>query len=239
MGIKINLAGIRFGRLMVLGDTGRRAADGVIIWRCQCACGDVKDIYGKSLTNGRTRSCGCLNIEVARRRGSETIKNAHRYAAQHGPTARTHGKSQTRTYKIWSKMISRCTNPNDVSYRLYGAIGRTVCKRWRNFETFLADMGECPPRYSIDRIDNSKGYEPGNCRWATANEQARNMGTNHVIAAHGQSMILTDWAARLGVSPSTISQRLKAGWPEKLAVTLPKGARLQDYIDVDVAGVLR
>lgn len=80
------------------------------------------------------------------------------------------------TRSSWQAMIARCTNPYSVSYATYGAKGVTVCDRWRKFRNFLEDMGERPTGASIDRIDNLKGYEPGNCRWATRTEQNENMG---------------------------------------------------------------
>jgi hypothetical protein len=78
-------------------------------------------------------------------------------------------------YGAWSGMVNRCTNPNHTSFARYGGIGITVCDRWRDFRNFLADMGERPAGKTLDRIDGMKGYEPGNCRWASATEQRRNI----------------------------------------------------------------
>lgn len=99
----------------------------------------------------------------------------------------THGHSRSRstgrigsaTYYIWAAMMQRCTNPRSRDYRLYGARGITVCERWMVFDNFLADMGEKPPSLSIDRIDVNGNYEPGNCRWATAEQQAQNKRPKH------------------------------------------------------------
>lgn len=90
----------------------------------------------------------------------------------HGHAPRT---GITRTYRIWCAMRARCQYPSINGYADYGGRGITVCDRWReDFRNFLADMGECPPGLSIDRVDNDGNYEPGNCRWATSLEQRRN-----------------------------------------------------------------
>lgn len=120
-------------------------------------------------------------------------------------------------------MKDRCLNPSHDSYGHYGAKGVTICERWLIFENFLADMGERPAgRYSIDRIDNSRGYEPGNCRWATLKQQNENRRSNRLLTHDGLTLTLTDWAKRLGLSKQAISARLRAGWPVDRALAQPK-----------------
>lgn len=230
MGVKIDLTGQVFGRLSVIGDSGERASDGTVMWSCGCSCGAAVKVYAKSLRKGHTRSCGCLSAEVASSRGSEAIKNAHRSTALNGHPSRTHGQSRSLAYVSWCKMLSRCGNEKDIRYPLYGGAGVSVCDRWKSFEGFYADMGDCPPDHSIDRKDNSGNYEPDNCRWATSVQQARNTSKNHPIEAFGETRLLCEWAELLRVNPSAILHRISSGWPADLAVTLPKYARLRGYL---------
>jgi hypothetical protein len=97
-----------------------------------------------------------------------------------------------------------------------------VCDRWRSFENFFADMGECPSgKHTIDRIDNQRGYNPANCRWATMKEQQNNRSNNRRIEFRGETLTLQQWAERLGVTHKTISLRIdKLGWPLEQALTL-------------------
>lgn len=118
-------------------------------------------------------------------------------------------------------MKSRCNNPNDPEYANYGGRGITVCVEWtRDFPTFLRDIGRRPSmQHTLDRIDNNGNYEPGNCRWATKAEQARNTRVSRVLCHAGESLTITDWARRIGLSATAIAQRLRLGWTIEQALT--------------------
>jgi hypothetical protein len=115
---------------------------------------------------------------------------------------------------IWSSMVRRCTNPRNKAFPAYGGRGITVCDRWRDFTNFLADMGECPEGLSIDRKDNDKGYEPGNCRWATQSEQCRNTRRNVILTLNGVSHCLVEWAEITGINYGTLNDRIRRGWSD-------------------------
>ncbi len=125
------------------------------------------------------------------------------------------------TYHSWAGMTARCTNEGHRNYALYGGRGITVCDRWLSFPNFLADMGEKPRGLSLDRIDGNGNYEPSNCRWATATEQARNRSNTRTLTLNGETRPLAEWAERTGIHPATLSDRVHHGWTDERALTEP------------------
>jgi len=210
-----DLTGQRFGRLVVVEKRdGRRR--GNVMWLCRCDCGQTTPIRGCDLRNGHTKSCGCLQKASA----AATAAATGRSNATHGHT-RWGGES--RAYRVWRNMIQRCTNQRADAYARYGGRGITVCKRWRKFESFLADMGEPPPGHQIDRIDNDKGYFKCNCRWVTSKENGRNTRRNRLLTHNGRTQCVAAWAEDTGIKVGTIFQRLNGGWPVERALTEPVG----------------
>ena len=143
----VNITGQRFSRLVVVEyrGIGKR---GNAMWLCRCDCGTETIVNGSLLRLGNTKSCGCLRP----------------------------GLTKLPEFKNYSSMIGRCHYKCVNGYERYGGRGILVCDRWRNsFQAFLEDMGRKPsPEHTIDRIDNARGYEPDNCRWATKEEQQAN-----------------------------------------------------------------
>jgi hypothetical protein len=144
---------------------------------------------------------------------------------QHGRRGlhlRTHGKSYTREYRIWSKMRERCNNPNIERYPLYGGRGIKICERWNSFQSFLADMGTCPAGLSIDRIDVNKGYFKENCRWADRRTQANNTRSNRYVEHQGERITIKELSRKVGMNYATLYHRIAVhGWPLDRALAAP------------------
>lgn len=121
-------------------------------------------------------------------------------------------------------MLTRCRNQNFPGFYKHGGRGITVCDRWLHFENFLEAMGIRPQGTTLDRIDNSGNYEPGNCRWATIEQQNTNTRNTHFITFRGETLSISQWGRRLGISRGVISYRLLSGWSEEDALTRPVAA---------------
>lgn len=138
-----------------------------------------------------------------------------------------HHMTRTPTWRTWEGMRARCGRRTDPEWENYGGRGVTVCERWaESFEAFLADMGERPPGTTLDRYPNRDGnYEPGNCRWATIEEQNNNKRTNRIVEFNGQAMTMTQAARASGVPIGTLKARLYAGWDTDRLFQLTDGRK--------------
>lgn len=192
-----DLTGQIFERLTVVSRANTRGAKPR--WRCICACGIEKIVAAPNLKNGNVSSCGCWRVE------SKTV----------------HGMTGTKTYYIWAAMVQRCTNPNNKDFIDYGGRGITVCPRWTRFANFYADMGECPPNYSLDRSDNNKGYSLENCTWVLHKEQMNNTRQNRFLEFRGEKRTLQEWSEMTGLSSRAILRRLQRGWTTEQALSTP------------------
>jgi hypothetical protein len=190
--------GERFGRLVVVGIecAGK--------WRVQCDCGAVKVVAKQNVIVGKTQSCGCFRRETTIARSTK-----------HGGAKRN---NHSLTYKSWLSMIARVDYAEPWKAKYYQDRGIAICDRWYEFANFHEDMGDRPVGTSLDRIDNSRGYEPGNCRWATKIEQARNKRSNLKIEFRGRTMCLTEAAELAGLPYSRVQARLARGWTVEAAL---------------------
>lgn len=169
----IDLAGLQFGRLTVISRNADRSRTQAF-WVCRCTCGGTATVSGSNLRRGITRSCGCFARQESSRRLSKRETK--------------HGLAKAALYKIHQGILSRCCNPDNPAYDNYGGRGIGVCDRWMSVTTFVEEIersiGPRPSNpagwsarsayWSLDRIDNARGYEPGNVRWADPLTQRRN-----------------------------------------------------------------
>lgn len=157
----LDFTNLRRGSGRVLHRTGERRNKGAIVWRLRCDCGHEYENESQTVKKREDFACrSCLH--------AGQTKHALARQGQVHPL-----------YSTWENMRRRCNDPDATSYKNYGARWITVCKAWNeSFESFLADIlsliGERPEGRTLDRIDNDDGYKPGNVRWATRKEQAKN-----------------------------------------------------------------
>lgn len=187
----IDMTGKRFGHLTVLRRVPHETQHGAY-WLCRCDCGREIEVRGWYLRNRTPVSCGCQN------------------GVKHGYCR---GVRPKRLYVIWRDMRSRCNNPKNIGFHLYGGRGIKVCEEWKDFSVFAAwaEANGYADDLSIDRIDSDGNYCPENCRWATNHDQQRNKRRTVFITVGDETKCMADWARTIGVYPATIRKKLKAG----------------------------
>lgn len=168
-----DISGYKFGRLSVIRFMGRRSGS-CYIWECRCDCGRIVNIIRSNLFNKNTTQCKFCS--ALQRVSHGCVRKKSEYSLERA------------TWRAWTGIKLRCLNPKEPSYKNYGGRGISICNRWMDFKNFLQDMGVKPSKeLSIDRIDNNRGYEPGNCRWATRRVQNLNKRKPSEIKSHANS----------------------------------------------------
>lgn len=202
---KVYTPGSRIGTCIFLREDGifidarRKHKIGVFV----CQCGKEFRERITLVNTGKKTSCGCGITRHAKRRQYTEIGT----------------DCNSTEYVIWINIKARCFNAGHPSFHNYGGRGVSMCEKWKNsFSDFIKDVGSRPSlHHSLDRYPDKNGnYEPGNIRWATPKEQGRNRRDNVIISHHGQTMCVSEWAEKLGLTDSLINDRLKLGYsPEK------------------------
>ncbi len=146
--------------------------------------------------------------------------------------------SRNPTYIVWRSMKDRCLNPNSANFHRYGGRGIKVCVRWMTFANFLADMGERPKGTTLDREDNDRDYEPGNCRWVTRKTNSRNRSDNRKLTHNGVTRTLAEWVEITGHSLATLQGRVAMGWTDEQILTTAPRARSAN-LSLTIGGVTK
>lgn len=211
MGRFKDLTGQKFGRLTIIKRAGA-SKSGKVLWLCECSCEEHNQITTttSNLVTGTTKSCGCLAKESTSRTGKANI---------------IHGDTDTRLYRIFHGMKDRCYNSKNKDYARYGGRGITVCEEWKNdyssFKNWALSNGY-KDTLTIERKDYNKNYCPENCEWITMEQQQRNKSSNRTITYNGETMILVEWAEKLGIPYKVLCARINdKGYTFEEAINMP------------------
>lgn len=189
-----------FGFWIVIEFAGRTKHEAQL-WKCQCVCGNYKNVLSRSLANGNSKSCGCKRYQLTAEKNTD------------------HGMAGSRTYKSWHAMMQRCEGKG--GHQSYPDRGIGLCDEWKKFENFFADMGIRPAGKTLDRIDNTKGYSPGNCQWASAKDQANNKHNTVYVTVNSETLCLSDACEKYGIGVSCARHRLRKGMKHQEVFTTP------------------
>ena len=197
---KLDLTGQKFGRLTAISPAANRGKH--TYWNCLCSCGAHVTVDTQSLRSGHTKSCGCLNRDIVRKRKT------------------THDLSNTRLFRIWASIIRRCTCKTDQAYKYYGGRGVCICNKWLpDFKAFYdwSISNGYKDNLTIDRINVNGHYCPENCRWISQTLQSKNRRC--VSFFEGQT--IPDYCKAHKISKWMVYARLKRGWPLEQALKTP------------------
>ena len=204
----IDLTGERFGRLTVLERDTNQDQSRSVYWKCLCDCGNEVSVRSRSLRNGDTKSCGCLQQETRSQTGKRNKK---------------HECQDRKLQAIWRTMKHRCSSPKHNRYRNYGGKNIHVCEEWQDFDVFAqwALSHGYQHGLTIDRINVNSSYTPDNCRFVTSKEQANNKTTNKWVEYNGEKYTVAKLADKIGMKYTTLNERLRHGWSIDDAVSIP------------------
>lgn len=200
MGKLKDISGQKFGRLTVLDKLHNHHKRNTY-WLCVCECGNLVEVQGSTLKNGRSKSCGCL------------LKD----------TNTKHGKAHIPLYNVWVSMKQRCYNKCNKRYENYGQRGIAVYDEWKDdFQAFYdwAMSHGYKEGLQIDRIDVNGNYEPNNCRWVDVKTQQRNKSNNKLYTINGVTHCLSEWCETFNLKYDTVHMRLYRGWSIERALEL-------------------
>lgn len=201
-----DIVGKRFGKLIVLKEVGVDETKNRL-YLCECDCGNLKVVRGRSLKTGNTKSCGCYKREIIKQKNTK------------------HNLRNTKLYKVWSSIKDRCLNKNCKAYKNYGGRGIDIYKEW---ETDFISFYEWSIKngyvegLTIDRIDNNKGYCPENCRWTTKCVQSNNRRNNVVVFNGTEHTTLSMYCRKNNLPYKLIVGRIEDGWSIERAINTPK-----------------
>jgi len=191
-----NLTELRFGGLVVARFAGMSKRSDAL-WHTICDCGSLSVKMGNAML-----------------RKTKPLRTCS-HACPLGSSI-THGMSRSPIYRVWASMVERCTKSNNKKFKDYGGRGIQVCERWRSFGNFLSDMGRRPTlKHTLERIDNGKGYEPDNCKWATRRENAFNKRNNRLTVEQADTAIAHELCL------NTVRARISRGWGIEAAISTP------------------
>lgn len=210
--------GERFGRLVAISPIRTFSKNGnpIVSWECKCDCGNKITTRAENLMGGGTNSCGCLRREISRENILKSMKK--------------HGETGDNIFQRWNGIKKRVNSTKKGTRKYYFDKGITICAEWKNdylaFKKWALENGY-KKNLIIDRIDNTKGYSPENCRFVTAKQSSRNTSRNRHIIINGVKKTVADWCDHYKIDRNLVSGRLWRGWTGETIFTAKKHTRIE------------